>query len=232
MYDVFWWCSALAGMDTRDTRAGIRERYPLAGTAAIRSMLPPEEVTTFNFVRRLVVQQKLHGGQAVATLHSRTLEGGLRGRRAPSGADLELAVEVTPGKWVDLLLQAKRIYESSNGPGVYDGWKSSQIRDLRKWASGDGRTPGMLLYNAEIPPFGGLQTDIALGGCCKGTLTCYGSRWPPTGMTKHGSPLAVTLVTFPDFPARLPRKLQGEKRTADIVNQFASPIECRCHGNR
>jgi hypothetical protein len=84
----------------------------------------------------------------------------------------------------------------------------------------------MLLYNAEIPPFGGLQTDVTLGGCCKKTLTSYGSKWPPPGMRKHGSPLAVTFVSLPDLPARLPTPLRGDSLAADVVNEFAAPLEC------
>lgn len=233
MRDVFWWCSAMAGMDTRDTRAGIRERYPSAGRTSVRPMLPPEEVTTFNFIRRLVFWQRKRGGQAAATLHSRALEGGLKGRRAPSGADLELAVEVTSGRWIDLLLQAKRIYEPALGdPGIYAGWKSSQIGDLRRWARKEHRTPGMLLYNAEVSPFGGFQTDVTLGGCCKGSLTCYGSKWPPPGMKKNGSPLAITFVVLSDLPAQLPSPLRGDSLPADVVNQFAAPIECILCPNR
>lgn len=233
MRDVFWWCSAMAGMDTRDTRAGIRERHPSAGSTSIKPMLPPEEVTTFNFVRRLVFWQIKRGGQAAATLHSRALEGGWRGRRPPSGADLELAVEVTHGRWVNLLLQAKRIYEpAAGGPGIYSGWKSSQIDALRRWARSENRTPGMLLYNAEVSPFGGFQTNVTLGGCCKGTLTHYGSKWPPSGMVKNGSPLAITFVILPDSPIALPGPLRGNSLPADVVNQFAAPIECIFCPNR
>ena len=147
----------MARMDTRDTRRTIRETYPSGGATYIRSMLPPEESTTLNLVRRLAYWQERRGGQVTAILHSRALEGGLtRRHRPPSGADLELAVEVRPTTWIDLLLQAKRISEPIPGHAArYGEWKPTQIRNLRRWAADNGdRDPGVLLYNAEIPPFG------------------------------------------------------------------------------
>jgi hypothetical protein len=45
-----------------------------------------------------------------------------------------MAVEVTPGTWIDCSFRAKRIFEHRPGSsGVYDGWKADQINDLRNW---------------------------------------------------------------------------------------------------
>jgi hypothetical protein len=115
MYNVFWWCSAMARMDTRDTLITLRERYPSGRTTFTRSLLPPEETTIFNLVRKLAYWPVRRRGPVAATLRSKALEGGLAGRRPPSGADLELAVKVAPLTWIDLLLQAKRIFEHRTG---------------------------------------------------------------------------------------------------------------------
>jgi hypothetical protein len=234
LYDVFWWCSAMARMDTRDARNSLRERYPSGGTTSTRSMVSPEETTTFNLVRRLAYWQLRLGGGVAATLHSKALEGGLAGRRPPSGADLELAVEVASGAWVDLLLQAKRIFEHQPGPdGAYDGWKTTQVEDLRSWAAHyGGRTPGMLLYNAEIPPFGAPRHTMTLGGCCTSPLQCHGWRWPRWTPPDRRSPLGITLVVLPDYGTPLMPQLSGDAPTANVVNQYASPLECIFCPNR
>ncbi len=228
MFDVFWWCSAMARMDTRDTRSDLLERYPSGGATFTRSILPPEEATTFNLVRRLATQQKLHGGEAIVTLHSRALEGGLARRRPPSGADIELAAEIAPGNWIDLLLQAKRIFEPQAGQdGAYQSWKLSQIGALRRWAARNGdRTPGMLLYNAEVPPFVPPGYDVDLGGCCMSPIRCHGWRWPRWNAPDHRSPMAITLLILPKYPSKLPGPLSVNSIPANIVNHYASPLEC------
>jgi hypothetical protein len=228
LYDVFWWCSAMARMDTRDTRSDLRERYPSRGMTFTRPMLPPEEATTFNLVRRLATQQRLHGGVGVVSLHSKALEGGLAGRRPPSGADIELAVEVTPGNWIDLLLQAKRIYEPHRGSnGSYKGWKDGQVRALRRWAARNGdRTPGVLLYNAQVPPFVAPGHYVALRGCGMSPIQCHGWRWPKWNPPDRRSPTAVTLLILPAYGSRMPRSLSRDSISANIVNRYASPLEC------
>jgi hypothetical protein len=215
-------------LDTRDTRSALRERYPARGTMFTRPMLPPEEATTFNLIRRLAYWQMRRGGAVAAILHSRALEGGLAGRRPPSGADIELAVEVAPGSWVDLLLQAKRIFEGPAGrDGVYEGWRVKQIRHLRRWAaSNGGRTPGMLLYNAAVPPFGAPPNDVILGACGMSPLRCHGWQWPRWMPPDRRSPLGITLVALPEHGVRLPLLLSGDALPANVVNQYASPLEC------
>jgi hypothetical protein len=230
VYEVFWWCSALARTDTRDAQMDLSERYTSGGKTSIRSMMPPEEVTTFNFVRRLAIKYKQRGGKGIVALHSRALEGGLSGKRPPGGADIELAVEITPGTWVDLLLQAKRIYEPRVGRnGAYEGWNEDQIKALRRWAANNGnRTPGMLLYNAEVvPPFVRPGRYVALGGCCMSPIQCHRySRPIRGGPPDRRSPLGITLVILPRYRAKLPASLAGDSLSADVVNQYASPLEC------
>lgn len=218
----------MARMDTRDTRSDLRERYPSGGTTFTRPMLPPEEATTFNLVRRLAFGHRRRGGVGVVAVHSRALEGGLQGRRPASGADIEIAVEVTPGNWIDLLLQAKRIFESRAGrTGVYEGWSAVQVRNLRRWAARNGdRTPGMLFYNAEIPPFGPPRHEVYLGGCGMSPIRCHGWRWPRWNPPDRRSPIAITLLILPSYPSRLPSSLYGDRLPATAVNQFASPLEC------
>jgi hypothetical protein len=230
VYDVFWWCSALARTDTRDTQMDLLERYPSGGRTSIRSMLPPEEVTTFNFARRLAVKHKQRGGKGVVALHSKALEGRWSDKRPRSGADIELAVEITPENWVDLLLQAKRIYEPRVGRnGAYEGWKENQIKMLRRWAADNGnRTPGMLLYNSEfVPPFVRPGRNVALGGCCMSPIQCHRYTWPiRSGPPDRRSPVGITLVILPRYHGKLSPSLAGDSLSADAVNRYASPLEC------
>src|SRR5262249_25847945 len=145
-----------------------------------------------------------------------------------SGADLEIAIEVTPGTWIDLLLQAKRIFEHTAGSGgVYDGWKADQINKLRYWAAHNGdRTPGMLLYNAEIPPFGPPRHYVKLGGCDMNLLRCHGWRWPQWAPPDDRSPLGITLIILPKHGTPLVPALSGDALPANVANQYASPLEC------
>ena len=228
MYDAFWWCSAMTRMDTRDTRRDVRERYPSGGGTFIRSILPPEETTTFSFVRRLAYQHRKRGGGGVVAVHSRALEGGFAGKRPPSGADIELAVEVNPGNWIDLLLQAKRIFEPRAGrDGVYEGWEKAQISSLRRWAARNGdRTPAMLLYNAQISPFVAPGNDVTLGGCCMSPVECDHYRWPMQDPPNRRSPVGITLIVLPSLPSRLPRPLSVDSLPANVANKYASPLEC------
>jgi len=228
VYDAFWWCSAMARMDTRDTRRDVRERYPSGGGTSIRSILPPEETTTFSFVRRLAYQHRKRGGKGVVAFHSKALEGGFAGKRPPSGADIELAVEVTSGNWIDLLLQAKRIYEPRAGQdGVYEGWKKTQVRALRRWAARNGdRTPAMLLYNAQVSPFVAPGNDVTLDGCCMSPIECDHYRWPMQDPPNRRSPIGITLIVLPALPSRLPHALSVDSLPANIANRYASPLEC------
>jgi hypothetical protein len=226
MFDVFWWCSAIARMDTRDSFSLIWERFPDHGQTGTRQgIIPPEETTTFNLVRRLAYWQDRRGGPYAATLHSKALEGGTK-RTPASGADLEMAVEVAPNVWVDLLLQAKRMYESGSGEGAYVEWKYGQLQKLRRWAAANDRTPGILLYNAAIPPFGNPQTKVSLGACCRARVRCYGRMWPEWTSPNDKSPLAITLVILPDRGEALPPDLRNDSLLTGIANKYASPLEC------
>ena len=115
---------------------------------------------------------------------------------------------------------------------IYEEWKQSQIDKLRHWAFLNNRTPGILLYNAEIPPFGRPQTEVELGACCHPIVRCWGRNWPqspksgPWSAPNEKSPLAITLVILPDYSQPLPSGLHGDKRPTAVVNEYASPLEC------
>lgn len=223
MYREFWWASAMSRMDTRDSLATVIER----GVHAYRRTAPPEEVTTFNLVRRLAFWHARMGFDYVA-LHSRPLEGGNRRTgRQPSGADLEMSIEVSPGRWIDLALQAKRLHPAS---GTYEGWNTTQINHLRRWANAHGgRTPGMLLYNAALAPFGPPGTfGIPMGACCSGPVRCHGWRWPRWMPPDDRTPAAVTLVILdPEGVAPAagsPSTLNNP--TPGQVMPWMQPLEC------
>lgn len=181
--ELLWNVSALAMHDTRHTREFVFER---AANFVVKHSRENEETTTSNLLRNLGFLGQKMGVRAVQ--HTRPLEGGrMKGNKqtiVPSGADLELAVEVSPGRWLDLLLQAKTLKPS----GTYDGWKPDQNKKLISWAANNGRVPGMLLYNDLVPPF--IKTAPpknvpdyecdAFGACLRGTRTqmgWWGSRY-------------------------------------------------------
>ncbi len=220
MFDVFWWCSAIARLDARDALDAIAERTHHHLRVGVS---PPEEVTTFNFVRQLASHRRRRGGNLAVALHSRALEGRKSGMLPPSGADLEMAIEVRPDNWIDLLLQAKRLFPSGN----YDGWKETQAANLRTWAaSNGGRTPGMLLYNAEYGPFGPPRSTVTLEACCYKNIRRHGWKWPRWAVPDWRSPATFTLVVLPPASAPLPPTLQGDGLAANVVNKCAMPLEC------
>src|SRR5699024_10666804 len=226
-YKEFWWASALSRMDTRDALADVHSRLVPTGQQSIGSLVtdvPPEEVTTFNLVRRLVNRRTSAGGRAIA-LHSRPLEGGNRKTgRKPSGCDLELAVEVGPGLWVDLALQAKKFLPHS---GIYRGWSHNQNSNLIQWATRNGnRTPGMLLYNTEGSPFASPgSTTSVLGACCTQPKRCHGWKWPGAkgrewSLPDDRTPMAVSLVL--NQSSMLGMTNPTPKQLAEV----AFPLEC------
>ncbi len=226
-YKDFWWASALSRMDTRDAISNIQTRsvptkqHP---TGELVTGVPPEEVTTFNLIRRLVDRRTAAGGRAMA-LHSRPLEGGDTSKgRPPSGADLEIAVEVTRGRWVDFALQAKKFHPPS---GTYRGWNPTQNTHLITWsATNDNRTPGMLLYNIEGPPFAHLQGLSPLfGGCCQPDKKCHGWKWPGSrghewSLPDERTPMAVSLVLDQNLMTTLTNP------TPTDLQEVAFPLEC------
>lgn len=219
LFREFWWSSSLSRMDTRDAIAQVRTR-PVRGP--LLHTQPPEEVTTFNLVRRLTRWRRKEGGVGVA-LHSRSLEGGhAPSGRLPSGVDLELAVEVAPGRWLDLALQAKRFFPLTELTGRYNGWSTSQNLDLINWSKGNGaRNPGMLLYNTEHSPFAGPQdTSIVFAGCCETPNTCHGWQWPRWTLPDHRTPMAVSLTV----DQRAMRFLTAP--TPEEIAPNCIPLEC------
>ncbi len=112
----------------------------------------PEEATTINLARSLAVLAP--PGTATVALHSRAVEGGSkRYHRAPSGADMQLALLLPSGRTISLLLQAKRLYPKVRANPRYEEWSARQNKDLECWAWNHGQQPGMILYNDLVPPF-------------------------------------------------------------------------------
>lgn len=217
MFEEFWWAAAMSRLDTRDAQRTVWTRGVYG---ASRCAVPPEEVTTFNLVRRLAGRRLSSKGLSVA-LHSRPLEGGhAPSGRAGSGADLELAVEVAPNLWIDVALQAKKFDPNT---GKYNGWDPSQNQQLLSWAAANGRkSAGMLLYNSSDAPFTRPGYSSALFRACCSATVCNGWKWPRWGFPDGRSPLAVSLV--PDI---------GDPRVSGLANptptqiaDVALPWEC------
>ncbi len=188
LFEEFWWASALSRLDIRDAQTDVWTH----GVHYSFRAVPPEEVTTFNLVRRLAGRRRVAGGLSVA-LHSRPLEGGNAPTgRLPSGADLELAVEVAPGVWADFALQAKKFNPAS---GRYDGWDKTQNSNLVAWARSNGRrTAGMLLYNSSDAPFNSPGHVSSMFNLCCSRVWCHGWKWPRWERPDGRSPLAVSLI--------------------------------------
>jgi len=155
--ELLWNLSSLAMLNTKQTREHVLE---LDVNLIPRAARQPEETTTSNLLRQLGYLGQNLG--VVAIQHTRLLEGGYKTKprakakakakstvRIPSGADLELSIEISPGKWLNLLLQAKALKPS----GKYSAWKPAQNSNLIAWARSHNLVPGMLLYNDVVPPF-------------------------------------------------------------------------------
>ena len=171
--ELLWNVSSLAMLNTKQTREHV---FELDVNLKRRAARQPEETTTSNLLRQLG-----HLGQdlgVVAIQHTRSLEGGYKPKpkakpklRVPSGADLELSIEISPGKWLNLLLQAKALKPS----GKYNAWKPAQNANLIAWAQSHKLVPGMLLYNDVVPPFVKTKQPkerddyvcVAFGGCAQ-----------------------------------------------------------------
>jgi hypothetical protein len=165
-------------------------------------------------------RRRASGGLSIA-LHSRSLEGGHAPTgRPPSGADLELAVEVGPGIWTDFALQAKKFNPVT---GKYDGWDPGQNAQLVRWARVNGRrAAGMLLYNSTDPPFAppGHASPV-FNMCCSDTW-CHGWKWPRWARPDGRSPLAISLIVDIADPKVSSLANPTPKDIADL----ALPWEC------
>lgn len=163
IHSVLWDVSSDALRDATDMRSLVKERD---SSLALRDAQMPEEATTINLARRIALafsadQRK----RATVVLHTRGLEGGNNKQKQKSKADLELCIEVAPGKYCDLVLQAKRLAVNTSGCPEYKGWDPANNQQLIKWAQTSGQTPGMILYNEELDPFFPWLPD--LGILCK-----------------------------------------------------------------
>jgi hypothetical protein len=221
MYGALWSGSLMAMEEAEFARLSMVERHVQDGTLRIRPGGLPEEVMTWKLVRLL---SGLHSGPTstlIIATHSKGLEGGTTNQLA-SGADLELAIEVAPGEWIDLVLQAKRLYTDS---ASYDSWKQSQIEALQTWAGLNDRIPGMLLYNAQVAPFID-GSVVSQGACSIEAVKMSLAAAPPTPFPTPCAPLGVTLVVLPTTPKVVPIGLEGDGLAAAVVNDYASPWEC------
>jgi len=216
LFEEFWWASAMSRLDIRDAQNDVWTR----GVHGPFRAVPPEEVTTFNLVRRLAGLRRAAGGLSIA-LHSRPLEGGnTQVGRVPSGADLELAVEIAPGTWADFALQAKKYNPAG---GKYDGWDPVQNTNLVNWARANNRrAAGMLLYNSTNNPFAPPGHSSPLFNLCCSNTWCHGWRWPRWNLPDGRSPLAISIIPNISDPRVLPLKEPTPKDVAD----YALPWEC------
>lgn len=164
---LFWEASRRTLIDRKKTHDHVIVRSRTGATTVYDRAQMQEESSTENFARYLAAPGaapiSIHWASAVLTgtrvaLHSRGLEAWAKGSPG-TGADLEVAIEVAPNRWIDLLLQAKRL-KLTGTSDAYEGWnkptnqnKSTQNQDLVTRAQQEGRIPGMLLYNSLVPPF-------------------------------------------------------------------------------
>lgn len=206
--ELLWNVSYQAVLETMLTRRHVVERH---SNLSVKPATEHEETTTRQNVGVLAVQ------------HTRTLEGGLarNGRQVvvPGGADLEVAIEVRPGRWLDLLLQAKALKPS----GTYPGWSPQQNQKLIAWATGHHRVPGMMLYNDLTPPFVAQAPPAAIGDfACAAFGACPSVNRAQLGMWRSSS--------FCVGPARTPAGIGLCLDQALMLAKPASPAVIHdCH---
>lgn len=197
-----------------------------------------EEISTINLVRRLALLGRRLGVTAV--LHSRSLEGkytqAVPGQRtAPSGADLELNVEIAPGRWLDLLLQAKRLYPRRSVPARYNGWDQQQSAALVAWARTHGsRVPGMLLYNGLSQPFTQNKSPVTYADFhCSAFGACSGANH--LELHSHAKVTARGWSLFDGTPGGVSLVLDAimltnaSKPSAHSLHSFHFPLEHLAH---
>ncbi|MDK8664902.1 MULTISPECIES: hypothetical protein [Corynebacterium] len=146
----------------------------------LKSARMAEEATTLNFIRRLVTANRfVNGFNAGAILHSRQLES------FHSKADLELVIKFSPNSWLNLVLQAKSLQWRS-GTWRYEYWNATKNAELIYWCKTQSRvrgrklTPGMLLYNEDVPVFRNTVHRNPFGACdltkrYTAPVTCWSS---------------------------------------------------------
>lgn len=233
IHELLWDASYFAAVETAMTAGHVWERAPGLLPNRLRRATMPEESTTSNLVRRLAYMGRDLG--VVAVLHSRPLEGGVKRNgkviHSPSGADVELALEVAPGRWVDLLLQAKNLKQKRKG-AEYTSWQRTQNGHLRTWATAHGRTPGMLLYNELVSPFVAATPPANFSdyrcrafGACRGAnqiqlhdFATTASRWD----VFQGTPGGVSLCVAPSF-------LDTNAPSAVAISRSHFPLEHLAH---
>lgn len=161
-----------------------------------------EEATTLNFIRRIATTNRVISNfNAGAILHSRQLES------FHSKADLELVIKFSQNVWLNLVLQAKSL-QQRGGKWRYEFWDASKNDELINWCDTQSRerghkvTPGMLLYNEDVPELGRTSHKTPFGACdltkAYEPPTSYGPecclwglpRFPP-GLTPAGISLCL-----------------------------------------
>jgi hypothetical protein len=257
---LLWEVSRQTIIDRDNTRKSVIVRSRKGtGTPYLPAQLQ-EETSTENLARYFAVPgaapisidwaSSVLGGMYKVALHSRGLEAWNNGRRG-SGADLELAVEVERGQWVDLVLQVKRLDVDSKAP-KYAGWnkstnngRSNQNADLILWAKREGRTPGMMLYNSLVPPFvskncrqnsPGWYSCSAFGGCSIAKRVMLAEAvwddprsgpigWPFKGMldSPNHTPAGVSLCLYQ------PLLLRNRAMTPKGIQEHHFPLEHLLH---
>lgn len=215
--------SKLVRSDHRSAESVLRELTWSNHSLTIGVATPPEEFTTLRVAQQLALTWPQTARSVPVLLHSKGVEGGRsRLRRPPSGADLQISMEVRKNRWLNLLLQAKKhgSYGRRNG---YGDWRSTQIQDLRNWARSHNQVPGMLLYNGG-PPFIS-NSRVLFDSCCRGWAHCCDtSPRDSVEYTRIGcTPLGITLMLL---PKRRPRSLMAADVKARDVNKLAVPWEC------
>ncbi|MCS5506767.1 hypothetical protein [Curtobacterium flaccumfaciens] len=196
LQELLWNVSMMARRGSQQTRAHVLQRDT---KNRLVPAAQPEETTTNNLVRHLGFYGRNLGVRAL--LHTRSLEGGWTSKgtvkRKPSGADLELAIEVSPGTWFDLLLQAKA-YKPRQA--TYDHWSPTQNNHLINWAKRDNRVPGMLLYNDLMQPFVNRAVEpmdfrCSVFGACKSIQRVQVQQWNTTKHCKgpEATPVGISM---------------------------------------
>lgn len=137
-----------------------------------------------------------------------------------TGSDFALALEVEPGRWLNLVVQAKKLSRS----GMYTEFRKAEARQqadhLLAEAALVGALPAYVFFNgSELAPLGAI---LGMGGCRRNPLVRQPSG--PPWVSNRQTPAGCTIVhaeRVEEMLAQRPRPTHPQD-----FSRTASPWEC------
>ena len=166
MYRSMWTCSRAAMADAAEARSVLRERYVRRGGGLWPSGTPTAR-GDHDLQRAASARSRTSSSRSAGCLGC--TQPTSRGRRPnPTGFRRRPGTRNRgPAGCLDRPRAAGQASLSAIGPKPCEvpRLEGTQCDDLRAWALAHHRTPAMLLYNTDDPPFRPVGAPVALGGC-------------------------------------------------------------------